>query len=233
MFDEAILGFKRLVEMDPKDTKSFLHLGNIYHEKGQLEEAKNYLKSGIAINPEAPWFHNNLGAVYLKMNMYDEAQQEIEKALSIERSIPLINAHFNMGLLHEARGEIDLAISEYKKEQEVSPFSGEADFNLGLLYANLKDLNNAIKEFQRCIEKNDKFANAYIFLAKAYMDSGRGLDEAARFAKNGLSLNPDLKSTILGHFILADIYNRLGRYQESQQHVTQARELQKSLSHKE
>ncbi len=233
MYDEATVGFKRMIEMDPKDTKSFLHLGDIYQERGELEEAMNYLKSGIAINPETPVFHNNLGAVYLKMNMFAEAEQEIQKALSIERSVPLINAHFNKALLHEARGEIDQAILEYKKEQEISPFNHKPDYNLGLLYVKANNLEKAIVEFQSCIEKNDKFAKAYIFLAKAYMDSGRNLDEAARYAKSGLSLKPDLKSTILGHFVLADIYNRLGKHQESRLHVDKARELQKSLSHEQ
>jgi len=230
MTEEAIVGFKRMVEIDSRDSKSFLHLGDIYLERGQLEEAMKYLKSGIAVNPEAPVFHNNLGAVYLKMNMFAEAEQEIEKALSIERSIPLLNAHFNKALLHEARGEMDLAVLEYKREQEASPFNYKPDYNLGLLYVKANDLEKAIKEFQSCLEKNDKFANAYIFLAKAYMDSGRDLEEAERYAKNGLSLKPDLKSTILGHFVLADICNRLGRYQESQQHVTKAKQLQKTFS---
>jgi arylsulfatase A-like enzyme/Tfp pilus assembly protein PilF len=233
MLDEAIVGFKRMVEMDPKDTKSFLHLGDIYHEKGQLEEAKNYLKSGIAINPEAPVFHNKLGAVYLKLNMYEDAEQEIRKALSIERSIPLPNAHFNMALLHEARGEIDLAIKEYKKEQEISPFNFMPDFNLGLLYTKLKELDKAIKELESCIEKNEEHAAAYVFLAKTYMDAGKALDEAENLAKKGLALEPDLKTTVLAHFVLADIYSRLGRADESRWHVETARELQKSLSYEE
>jgi len=231
MFDEAIVGFKRMVEMDPKDTKSFLHLGDIYHERGQLEEAKNYLKSGIAINPEAPVFHNKLGAVYLKLNMYEEAEQEIRKALSIERSIPLPNAHFNMALLHEARGEIDQAILEYEREQEISPFNCMPDFNLGLLYTKSKELDKAIKEFESCIEKDEEYAAAYVFLAKTYMDTGKALDEAENLAKEGLVLKPDLKTTILAHFVLADIYNRLGKTSESRRHEQKARELQKSLSY--
>lgn len=229
-FDEAIVGFKRLLEMDPRDTKSFLHLGDMYYEKGELEEAKNYLQSGLAITPESPWFHNNLGAVYLKMNMFPEAEQEIQKALSIERSIPLINAHFNMALLHEARGELDRAVLEYEKEQETSPFNFQPDFNLGLLYAKTNEPNKAIKEFESCIQKNEEFGGAYVFLAKAYMDTGKDLSEAARLAEEGISLNPDLRTTVLAHFVLADIYNRLGRYQEAQQHVSKAKQLQKSLS---
>jgi len=228
-FDEAIVGFKRLVEMDPNDTKPFLHLGDIYHEKGQFEEAKNYLKSGVEIDPDSPWLHNNLGAVYLKMNILSEAEQEIQKALNIERSIPLLNAHFNLALLHEARGERDKAILEYEREKEVSPFNYMPDFNLGLLYAKSKKLDKAINELKSCIQKNEEFGDAYVFLAKAYMDTGRDLEEASQLAEKGINLNPELKTTVLAHFVLADIYNRLGRGNESRWHVEKARELQKTL----
>lgn len=226
-YDEAIIGFRRLIEIDARDTKPLLHLGDIYEERAELDEAMRYLKSAVSIDPEAPVFHNKLGAVYLKKKMYEEAENEIKTALSIERSIPLLNTHFNMALFHEARGEIDLAILEYRKEQETSPFNYRPDFNLALLYAKAKDLDKAIKEFKTCIAKNEEFAKAYVFLAKAYMDKGEDLDEAARQALKGLSLTPDLKTAVLAHLVLADIYNRLGKYQESQKHVNKARQLQR------
>ncbi|GAG87470.1 unnamed protein product, partial [marine sediment metagenome] len=164
-----------------------------------------------------------------KREMLDEAENEINTALSIDRSIPLINAHFNLALLHEARGDFDLAVVEYKTEQETSPFNHMPDFNLGLLYAKAKELEKAIKEFKNCIEKNEEFADAYVFLAKASMDNAVDLNEAEKLAQKGLELKPELRTKILAHFILADIYNRLGKYQESQQHVNKARELQKTL----
>ena len=228
--EEAIVGFKRLIDIDPKDTKPHFHLGDIYEVRGELDEAISHLKSAVALDPEGPAFHNNLGALYLRKKMYAEAETEIRTALSFERSIPIQNAHFNLGLLHEERGEISLAIEEYKKEQETSPYNYKADYNLGLLYTKLKELDKSIEELESCIEKNDKFPDAYVFLAKAYMDTGKDLNEAAQLAEEGISLSPDLKTTVLAHFVLADIYNRLGRYQESQQHVSKARELQKSLS---
>ena len=135
-----------------------------------------------------------------------------------------------MALLHEARGELDQAVLEYKKEQETSPLNFQSDFNLGFLYVKTKELDKAIKEFKSCIQKNEEYGSAYVFLAKAYMDTGMDLNEAAQLAEKGISLNPDLKTTILAHFVLADIYNRLGRYQESQQHVSKAKQLQKSLT---
>lgn len=230
-YEEAIVGFKRLINIDHRDTKPYLHLADIYEEREQLDEAMKHLKSGVAIDPEAPVFHNKLGAVYLKKNMYDLAEQEIKEALSIERSVPLINAHFNMALLHEARGELNLAVQEYKKEQETSPYNCKPDFNLGLLYAQARELDKAIHEFRSCIQKNEEFGSAYVFLAKALMDSGKDLNEAANLALKGLDLKLDKKTTILAHFVLADIYNRLGRSGESQKHASIARDLQKILSH--
>ena len=150
-------------------------------------------------------------------------------ALSIERSVPLINAHFNMALVHEARGEFDLAIREYQEEQKTSPFNYKPDFNLGLLYTKSKQLDKAIREFKSAIEKNEEYANAYIFLAKAYMDGEKDLYEAEMYAQKGLGFNPDLNTTIFAHFVLADLYNRLGRQQEAGQHLKKARELQKKL----
>ncbi|MGB6866138.1 MAG: hypothetical protein WBE11_10645, partial [Candidatus Aminicenantaceae bacterium] len=98
--------------------------------------------------------------------------------------------------------------------------------NLGLLYTKTKELDKSIKELESCIEKNDKFADAYVFLAKANMDSGKDLTEAAELAEKGLSLKPEKNVAILGHFVLADIYNRLGRAPEALKHVNLARNLQ-------
>lgn len=61
------------------------------------------------------------------------------------------------------------------------------------------------------------------------MDTNRDLNQAARLAQKGLELNPDQMTTILAHFVLADIFNRIGRLTESQQHTRRARELQKNL----
>jgi len=227
--EEAIVGFQRLLGIDPKDTKPHFHLGDLYELQGKLDEAISHIKSAVDLDPEGPVFRNNLGALYLKKKMYAEAEKEIRTALSFERSVPIQNAHFNLAVLHEARGDIDQAVVEYKKEQETSPFNFQPDFNLGLLYVKAGELDKAINEFKSCIQKNEEYGAAYVFLAKAYMDTGRDLNEAAELAEKGISLEPDLRTTVLAHFVLADIYSRLGRVDESRRHVEKARELQKSL----
>lgn len=227
--EEAILGFQRLTEIDHRDTKPLLNLGDIFDERGDLDQARNYLEAGAKLDPESPVFHNKLGAVYLKKGMLNEAEKEIKIALDAERHIPLRNAHFNMALLHEARGEMGLAIEEYKKEQETAPYNYKPDFNLGLLYVNNQELESAIREFESCIDKNPDFADVYAFLAKALMDKGEDLDQAVQMAKKALDLKPKPRTEILAHFVLADLFNRLGQPEKAELHVAKAQELQNTL----
>lgn len=229
-YEEAVFGFKRIMDIDPRDTKPLLFLGDLYEELGEIGEAISYLRTATELDPEAPVFHNKLGALHLKKGQLDIAEKEIKTALGFDRSVPLLNAHFNLALLHEARGQISLAIQEYEKEKETSPYNYRPNFNLGVIYDRTKNVEKAIIEFEECIEKNEEFADAYVFLAKAYMDSRRDLNEAIRLAERGLSLNPELRTRILAHFVLADIYNRQGNHVESQRHLEMSKKLQKSLN---
>jgi predicted negative regulator of RcsB-dependent stress response len=57
-----------------------------------------------------------------------------------------------------------------------------------------------------------------LYLAKALLDAGE-LKEAEAAARRGLSSTPDPAMLPLGHYILADVYSRLGRAAESAQHA--------------
>lgn len=223
---EAILAFRRLLDLDPRDTKPYIHLADIYQDEGDLEESMRQIQSAVALDPESRYLHNRLGACYLALKKYNEAEKEIRLALSMERSQPLMNAHFNLALLYEARGEIEKAIEEYRREQEISPYNWRPDFNLGLLFSKRKELDEAEKEFRSCLQKNEEYGPAYIFLAKVLMDKGEKLLEAEKLAVQGLNLKPDLASLILGHLVLADIYNRLRQPDKANFHLKQAQQLQ-------
>ncbi|MGB7296802.1 MAG: tetratricopeptide repeat protein, partial [Candidatus Aminicenantales bacterium] len=225
--DEAVLGFRRLIDLDPKDTKPYFHLTEVYQDMGDLEEAHRSIRTAVEINPESRFLRNRLGAVLLELKRYEEAESEIRAALAVELSQPLLNAHFNLALIHEARGEWDAAGAEYRREQETAPHNYRPDFNLGLLLLNAKQPGAAEEEFRSCLSKNEDFAPAHVFLAKALMDAGKDLSEAEALALKGLELGLDRNTEILGHFVLADIYNRLGRPGESGRHVEAARRLQR------
>jgi len=212
-FEEAAAGFWRLIQLDPKDPKPYMNLGEISIDVGDFDAAISHLEKAVAADPaHGAVAHNLLGSAYFEKKMFEPAEREIRKSLEMRPQIP--DAHYNLGLLYEEKGDLQGAAEEYRKEIEIHPTAYPAYFNLALLCAKTGDRQGEIENFKEAVKANSKFARGYVFLAKAYLDRNENFDEAIRLARKGLELEPEAESAPLGHYVLADIYNRLGRLSE-------------------
>jgi arylsulfatase A-like enzyme/Tfp pilus assembly protein PilF len=224
-YDEAIAGYTRVMQLDPRDPKPYVNLGEIYCDTKDFDKAIVNLEKAISIDPEhSAIAHNLLGSAYLEKKMLRPAEKEITLALQMRPRIP--DAHYNMGLLYEFKGDILRAIEEYKKEIEIHPDAYPAYFNLALIHAKQGKLREEVEELKAAIDSNKKFARSYLFLAKAYLDLNENFDEAISLARKGLELEPEAESAPLGHYVLADIYNRLGRMADYTAEVEKGRALE-------
>jgi len=227
-YDEAIAGFERSIQLDPRDPKPHVNLGEVYLDIRDLDRAIIHFEQAISIDPEhSSLAHNNLGAALLEKKMLDRAEEELLKALELRPRIP--DAHHNLGLLYEERGDLKRAMEEYKKEIEIHPGAHPAHFNLALLYGKMGLFHEQVQHLKEAIKADQSFARAYLFLAKAYVDLNENFEEAIALAKKGLELEPEAESAPLGHYVLADIYNRLGRWAESSQELQKGRALEQKI----
>ena len=227
-YDEAIAGYERLMQLDHRDLKPPLNLGNIYLEMKNIDKAIPFLQKAIDLEPErSSMAHNLLGTAYLEKKMLEKAELEIKKALEMRPRIP--DAHYNLALLYEEKKDLNKAVEEYKKEIELHPEAYPAHFNLAKLYGKIGYLPEGIEHFKEAIKYKKDFANGYIYLAKAYLDLGENFDEAIDLAKKGLELAPESEYAPLGHYTLADIYNRLGQTDKYYEELQKGRQLQQKL----
>jgi len=81
-----------------------------------------------------------------------------------------------------------------------------------------------VERFMKTVEIVPDFSLGHLYLAKALMDSGNLLS-AIEHAKKGLSLKPPREYAPLGHFILADIYNRMGKFADAESEYQKGRAL--------
>ena len=135
-------------------------------------------------------------------------------------------ARFNLALLAEQRGDIRTAEREYYEELKAHPDSYKAAFNMSRLYEQVGDREGQIGALKQSIESNPRFGEGYIYLAKAYLDSGRNFAEAIDAAKKGLEYAPESEMAPLAHYVLADVYNRQGRAAEANRHVALGQALE-------
>jgi tetratricopeptide (TPR) repeat protein len=152
------------------------------------------------------------------------AERLIKEAIAAKPDVRL--AHFNLALIAEQRGDIRLAEREYFEELKLHPDSYKAAFNLSRLYEGLGDREGQIGALKQSIESNPYFAEGHFFLAKAYLDGNSRFDEAITLAKKGLTLAPRSEFAPLGHYVLADIYNRQGRSKEAAQQAAMGEALE-------
>jgi CHAT domain-containing protein/lipoprotein NlpI len=83
-----------------KDPGAELAYGRLLASKNEkLPDARRYLARAIALSPESPEAHNDLGVCFIQQGMIEDALDEFEAALKIKPEMP--EALFNRGLCYQ------------------------------------------------------------------------------------------------------------------------------------
>jgi arylsulfatase A-like enzyme/Tfp pilus assembly protein PilF len=218
--DDAAAGFDRALALDARDGKSLFHLADIRMRRGNLSEAERLLTRALGAGTDRPPVLLKLGECYIEMKRWDEGERAVREALAARGTLP--NAHYDLGLIHEARGEVAQAVTAYEAELAAFPGHHTASFNLGKLLAASGRPAEALARFRAAVEVSPAFGTGHLYLAKSLLDAG-DLAGAERAARTGLASNPDARIAPLGHFVLADVYSRLGRKQDAARELALAK----------
>lgn len=222
--DAALAGFEHYLTIDPKDAYVHYQMGEIWLDRGNLDRAEQLFRRALELDDHTAPAKNSLAAIAFKRGDLDAAARLAREALALRADVRL--AHYNLALIAEARGDLATAEREYLEELELHPETFKAAFNLSRLYAQMGEKQLEIEALRQAIDGNEKFADGHFLLARALLASGAGLDEAARHAREGLKLSPDGELSPLGHYVLADVYNRRGQPGDAAREVALARSLE-------
>jgi len=222
---EAMIGYRRFMELDPKNAQIRYEAAQILIDGGNLDEARRELTQALALEPKLAAARNALGVLALRRGDLAGAEREIRAAIEEKSDVRL--AHFNLALLAEQRGDLPRAVAEYRTEIELHPNSYKAAFNLGRLYEGQGDRQGQVAAFRQAIEMNPFFAEGHLFLAKAYLDRGQDFDEAVRLARKGIELDPKGEYAPLGHYVVADVLARQGHPAEAEREAALGKALER------
>ena len=223
--DDALVGYRRFLELDPKSAQVRYEIAQILIDRGQNAEAGAQLRQALDIEPKMAAAKNALAVVALNEGKLEAAEAEIRAALEMKPDVRL--AHFNLAVLAEKRGDASRAEAEYQKELELHPNNFKAAFNLGRLYEATRRPDQQEAAFRKAIQVNPEFGEGYFYLAKLLLDRGQRFDEAVTLAKKGLEIAPRSEYAPLGHYVLADLYSRMGRHADAAAEASRGRALEK------
>ncbi|MEE8524702.1 MAG: sulfatase-like hydrolase/transferase [Thermoanaerobaculia bacterium] len=220
--DDALAGLERAAELDPRNGKVIWQTADVRMRQQRFEDAEAELLRALDLDLDRPRFLLKLGECYVEMDRLDDARRRLEEAL--DSNPELATANFTLGLVHEQSGRVPEAIAAYRQEVEHNVEAYRAAFNLAKLLQQGGRPRQALEFFRRAVEIQPQFGTGHLYLAKALLDVG-DLEGAAASARLGLERSPEPNLAPLGHFILADVYNRQGRLEEAAREEAAARRL--------
>jgi tetratricopeptide (TPR) repeat protein len=191
--------------------------------EGQWAKAETLLKDAVARKVEEERFLLKLGECYIEMKRPHAAEEALRRALTLRPQLEA--AHFNLGLVYEDRGDLPRAMAEYEAELAGNPRGYRASFNLAKLLSKAGRTDEAVRRFRQALDVAPEFGTGHLYLAKSLLDLNQ-LEAAAEAARKGLQSNPEPRLAPLGHYVLADIYNRQGQHARAEAEVRKARRLE-------
>ena len=198
-WQEAIHEFTRAIELDPSYVEARYDRGSLYDKRGELEKACHDFQQVVARMPNYAARYN-LAVLYIKRQMWSEAQQVLEEILSIEPNDS--DAYYHLADVHLKRsGDLSLAIDCLKSAIERDSDHLDARFALGLLYAknryNYPEYRQeAIDQFVQLISRNemlktfDQMDQVYFILGSLYDDNPADAKLAISAYQTGLEYAP-------------------------------------------
>jgi arylsulfatase A-like enzyme/Flp pilus assembly protein TadD len=224
--DAAVEGYKSALKLDAKSPQTWFQLATLYLDLGRVDDAERTFRQAVEKNPQMGAGYNSLGVIAFARGRTPEAETLVRKALELEPRVR--TGRYNLARILETRGDLAGAEGLYRAELETYPDHGRAHFNLAQLLSAKGDHDGYLRELRQGVEKAPEFGPSYFFLARDELAAGR-LDAASDLASRGLAVDTLSEVAPLGHYVLADVYNREHQPAKAEAEVREARRLEAEL----
>jgi tetratricopeptide (TPR) repeat protein len=120
--EEAIAALEGSLRIDKQNPVAYYTLGNLYvFERKEPQQALEYFKQAVALDPDLPNGYLNLGNTYAMLGELNEATAIYKKEIATRaRSL---KAYINLGRVYEEQGEKDQAMQVYENALAIDPLS--------------------------------------------------------------------------------------------------------------
>jgi tetratricopeptide (TPR) repeat protein len=173
------------------------------------EERKVLLSFASRVERSDPGALNNLGVLYFRKGMYEEAIEQFKEALKVDPKFDL--ARENLQYLFSETGLEDPDMQHWREEVQKDPENLEAVLRLGVSHQNMGRFAEASEFLEAVVEKNPEHTMARAHLAGSLKAQGLYQQALAHY----LSIGSHFAKSAVFHTDLGEVYYNLGRTEEA------------------
>jgi Tfp pilus assembly protein PilF len=136
------------------------------------DKAIEEFKEAISLNEDYSEAHNYLGTLYSDRNLWDQAIEEFDKALSNPIYDTPSIALYNSAWAYYSKKEYKTALAKYQEALNIDPLTRlrpQIEKNVGLIYFDQDNIPEAIRHFKKSVELDSSLFDAYLLLGQSYL----------------------------------------------------------------
>lgn len=177
-FLAARSALERAVELGDTDPTTFVFLGAVEWESGDLEGAERAYRRSLELSPGFGRAAAQLGRLMLWRGRYGEAADLLETALAALQ--PTVEVLFDHAEALRGAGRFEQAVGAYRRVVALAPESLKASYGLAVVLAGAGESDESRAEFGRyeSLYREDQERSREIERARGEVDRARSLLDA-------------------------------------------------------
>ncbi len=190
--DDTIDCYEKLLQFGIDNAQIYYELGHLYLQKEDKINSISAFKLAVDNDSENPFYNNSLAYAYSKAELYDDAIEHYQKAISInpDKEWTSIVCQALGSIYAEVKGNIEAGISTYQAGIILDPNNYDLYLALGDTYMASYDLDNAIRTYCDAIMLNPEDYRGYSKAGIALWEKDY-LEEALVSFHKSIDLNPE------------------------------------------
>lgn len=173
---------------------------------GEIDILRSFARR---IDPSDAGAYNNLGVLYFRKGLTDEAIVSFSRALALDERMRV--ARRNLEIVYGETDILERRLEELDTRLRANPKDLEALVQSGIAEKTAGRLDRAHNLFQRAIELDPDSSVLHFLLAETLYNRGMS-EDAIRFVRRSIDLNPENPDA---HYLLGFLLGDLGRTEEA------------------
>ena len=222
---KALGHYQSLLQREPNDVEALFQAGYISFKLNQLDQAKDYFRKLITVDPKHAGGAANLAALEARYNEILTGRNEKTPGVTLREVVQAnpnsVEAHVNLGAQLITEGIYPEALTILERAVSLRPNSAAVQYDLGLAQLKEKKYEEAVTSNKKALELKPEWADAYNNLGLAYAGLSRWKEAVTSYSE-AVRLIPEYAGAL---YNLGIAYVRLGQTSTAREIVAKVRPL--------
>ena len=145
----AMRNYTKALEFNPQNKKVLLEISDLkFHEK-DYNSALFYVKKLILLNPDERNYHSMAASIYVLLEQYDNAIEELQKANASKNE--LASVYYLRGKFSQQQNDLNNALSYFNTALKYNPNYRDALLSTSHIKFEFNDYNGALNDIKKLI----------------------------------------------------------------------------------